>query len=104
MLHGIDRSVGVGGRRKSSRSGWRPAAASQPANVAEAARAAAKSGELCFRLTTPAELKALLGPPAKAHEENNGNGKALILEYPGVRAIFGRFGEGAPYSLFRVSC
>jgi len=79
-----------------------PAAASQPANVAETARAAAKSGELCFRLTTPAELKALLGPPAKAHEENDGNGKALILEYPGVRAIFGRFGEGGPYCLFRV--
>jgi len=73
-----------------------------PADMAEAARSAVKAGVLCFRLSTPAELKALLGAPLKEQEVKDGDGKVLLLEYPGVLAIFARFGEGGGYCLVRV--
>lgn len=51
---------------------------SRPANVIEAVRSGVKTGELCFRLTTPAEMKALLGPPSKERTKKEGGGKLLI--------------------------
>jgi subtilisin family serine protease len=77
--------------------------ASRPADVAVAARSAAQVGLLVFRLTTPAELKALLGAPEKQHAEKDGDGKFLIYEYPGVQAGFGRLSENAPYVLFQIA-
>ena len=78
------------------------APASRPANVIEAVRSAVKAGELCFRLSTPAELKALLGPPSKEQEEQGGDGKVILLEYRDVQAIFCRFSESGGYGLFRM--
>jgi hypothetical protein len=71
-------------------------------NTVEKARSAAKEGELAFRLTSPDELKALLGTPEKEHTEKDGNSNVLLIEYPGVQAAFVRFGENGPNALFQV--
>ncbi len=77
--------------------------ASPSTNIVQMARSAVKSGELVFRLTTPEELKALLGAPEKERNEKEGDGKILILEYPSVQAVFGQFGENPYATLFAVS-
>jgi hypothetical protein len=77
--------------------------ASRPAGVVETARAAAKQGKLLFQLTTPDELKSLLGPPKKEHPEKDGDSQALILEYPGLHAVFSRSGGNAPFTLFKIA-
>ncbi len=65
-----------------SQTGAAPATASAPAEIAERARAAAKEGKLSYRVTTPAELKALLGAPSREQAEKDGDGEALTLQYP----------------------
>jgi hypothetical protein len=55
-----------------------------------------------FRLTTPDELKALLGTPKKELSEPDGDSSLLTLEYPRVEAVFQRLQSQAPYTLFRV--
>ena len=75
---------------------------SKPADVAGAVRSAAEAGDLCFRLSTPAEVKALLGAPTKEQEVQEGGDKAIVLEYPGVQAVFRRFYGRGMYVLFRV--
>ncbi len=72
-------------------------------NIIEKVRLAAKTGELAYRLTTPEEVKALLGEPQKERNEREGEGKILILEYPAAEAVFGRFGENAYFTLLGVS-
>src|SRR5262249_3739795 len=63
---------------------------------------AVKAGELAFRLTSPDELKELLGTPEKEHTEKEGNGNILLIEYPGVQAAFVRFGENGPNALVQI--
>jgi subtilisin family serine protease len=76
--------------------------ASRAGNAVEIIRSAVKSGAVCFRLSTPAELKALLGTPLKEKEEKKGNRTVLVLEYPGVQASFRRFSEFGGYGLFEL--
>ncbi len=80
-----------------------PSPTSASTNLAEKVRSAARTGELVFRLTTPEELKALLGEPQKERNEQEGDGKILILDYPGVEAVFGRYGQNAYSTLFQIS-
>ena len=72
---------------------------SNPADVAGAVRSAAEAGELCFRLSTPAEMKTLLGAPTKEQEVQEGGDKAIVLEYPGVQAVFRRFYGRGMYTI-----
>ncbi len=72
-------------------------------NIVETVRAAVKTGELAYRLTTATELKALLGAPGKEDTRKDGDGSVLRWEYPGVEAIFGRSGENAPYTLLQIA-
>jgi subtilisin family serine protease len=58
--------------------------------TAELARAATKDGEFRYRLTTPEEVKALLGAPTEERWGSDGGMDVLSLSYPGVSAIFGR--------------
>ncbi len=78
------------------------APASRPAGVLEVARAAAKQGKLLYQLSTPDEVKALLGTPTREHTEKDGDSQSLILEYPGLQAVFGRSGPATPFTLFRL--
>lgn len=71
-------------------------------NLIETVKSAVKEGELAFRLTSPEDLKELLGPPEKEHTEKDGN-SVLLLEYPGVQAAFVRFGENGPKALVQLS-
>ena len=75
---------------------------SRPADVVDTVRSAVKAGELCFRLTTPAELKALLGKPSKARKEKSEGRQTLILDYPSLHVTFLRFSEGGGYGLFEI--
>jgi len=70
--------------------------------VIEKVRSAAREGELAFRLTSPEELKALLGTPKKEHTQKDGNSNVLLIEYPNVQAAFVRFGENGPNALFQI--
>ena len=56
---------------------------SSPANIV---RSAAAEGKLAYRLTTPEEVKVLLGQPARQEEQDDGD--VLVLEYPGVEVRF----------------
>lgn len=72
-------------------------------NVAQKVHSAVETGQLAFRLTTPAELKALLGTPQKEHREKDGESSVLLLEYSGIQAVFTHFAESSPYTLFQLS-
>jgi hypothetical protein len=72
-------------------------------NIIETVRSAAKEGELAFRLTSPDELKTLLGTPEKEHTQKDGNSNVLLIEYPNVQAAFVRFGENGPNALFQIT-
>jgi hypothetical protein len=74
-------------------------AAPNPSPV-DAVRAAAQSGTVAFRLTTPEELIAVLGQPQKTREVRDGDMIGKVLEFPRVNASFGKFREFAgPYTL-----
>ena len=60
------------------------------ASRVEIARRAATEGKVAYKLTTPAELKALLGPGAKEIRKNDGGMEILDLRYSDVMARFGR--------------
>ena len=53
-------------------------------------RQAAEEGKLAYRLTTPDELKALLGPADNETVRNDGGMEILELKYPDIHVIFGR--------------
>jgi hypothetical protein len=57
---------------------------------ADLVRSAAKEGKLAFRLTTPEELRELLGPPGQERKGREGDMDTLALEFPDVEAGFGR--------------
>ncbi len=71
--------------------------------TAEGVRAAAKDGTIAFRLSTPAELERLLGNAQHQREEQEGDMRVQVLEFPGVTATFGRLREFAgPFTLFEL--
>jgi len=78
------------------------APAGRSRDVIEAARSAATCGEICFRLTTPSELKALLGTPSKETKERQAGRRLIILAYAGVQATFLQLSEGGDYELFEL--
>src|SRR5215813_6078801 len=67
-------------------------------NIVETLRAAAASGDLAYRLTTPDEFKALAGVPLKQQTQKDGDSNVLILEYPQSHAVFTHIGETFPYT------
>jgi len=62
-------------------------AKSSPADIALSAVA---DGKIAYKLTTPDELKALLGTAEKEAVRNDGGMEILELKYPDVQATFGR--------------
>jgi serine protease AprX len=62
-------------------------------NSAEIARRAAAEGKLAYKLSTPEELKALLGPASKETKKNDGGMEILDVSYPDLKARFGRMRE-----------
>ena len=62
-------------------------AKSSPADIA---RRAAAEGKLAYKLTTPDEFKALLGPAANEAVRNDGGMEILELKYPDIMVMFGR--------------
>jgi len=57
-------------------------------NLSDIISRAAAEGKLAYRLTTPEEVKELLGQPARQEEQDEGD--LLVLEYPGVEVKFRR--------------
>jgi serine protease AprX len=76
-----------------------------PSSVADQARQAVQAGTITFKLTTPTEMKELLGPPDKEEKQREGDGDLLHLQYLDVSATFVRialepgFTASAPYTL-----
>jgi hypothetical protein len=71
--------------------------------AADIVRRAAAQGLLAFKLTTPDELKVLLGPATNEVTKNDGDMETLVLAYPGVHAIFGKMRRDvAPFALWWV--
>jgi serine protease AprX len=71
---------------------------------ADTARQAAKEGKLAYKLTTPDELKALLGPAENETIRNDGGMEILELKYPDIQVIFGRMRrDSTPSTLFWVN-
>ncbi len=65
----------------------------QTESLSDKARQAASAGKLAYKLTTPEELKAVLGPPMSEDKERSGGMEMLALRYTGVTARFGRMWE-----------
>jgi len=70
------------------------------ASLEEKARQAAAEGKIAYKLTTPEELNAVLGPPASEKKEQDGGMEMLTLQYAGLTARFTRLREiGGPFTL-----
>ena len=63
----------------------------QKSNLAGIVRRAAAEGKLAYRLTTPEEVKVLLGQPTR--QEERAEKDELVLEYPQVELRFRRESE-----------
>lgn len=59
-------------------------------SAADIVRQAVDKGEIAYKLTTPEELKALLGEPQKEKEEDCGRIIALCMSYPNIEVWFRR--------------
>ena len=59
-------------------------------NPADIARQAAADGKIAYKLTTPDELKALLGHAEHETVRNDGGMEIIELKYPDIQAMFGR--------------
>ena len=57
---------------------------------ADIVRSAAAEGKLAYKLTTPKELKALLGKPQKEKEKDGGGMIMLYMSYPDIDVWFGK--------------
>ncbi len=76
-------------------------AKSSPADIA--LRAAA-DGKIAYKLTTPDELKALLGPAENEAVRNDGGMEILDVRYSNVKARFGRMRDfSAPFTLLWIN-
>ncbi len=77
--------------------------AATKSNPLEIARRAAAEGKLAYKLTTPEELKALLGPALKEAKKGDGGMEALDLDYADMQAKFGRMKRySTPFVLFGI--
>jgi len=72
-------------------------------NTANIIHCAVTEGKLAFRLTTPDDLKVLLGPAIKETTESDGGMESLVLDYADVQATFGRMRDfSAPFALYEL--
>jgi serine protease AprX len=79
-----------------------PDTATKPSH-ADIIHRAVDEGKLSFRLTTPEDLKVLIGPATKETTKNSGGMEILALDYTDVRAIFGRMRDfSAPFALYEL--
>ncbi len=70
----------------------------------EKARQAAGEKKLAYKLTTPEELKELLGPPASEKTARDGGMEMLNLQYPDLIVRFTRMADfKAPFTLVTLS-
>ncbi len=70
-------------------------------NPLDIARRAAAESKLAFKLTTPEELKALVGPALKETKKGDGGMEILDLDYAEMKAKFGRMKRySTPFVLF----
>ncbi len=73
-------------------------------SLAEIVRHAATEGKLAYKLSTPEELKALLGTASKETKKNDGGMEILDISYPGISARFGRMREfSTPFTLLWIN-
>jgi serine protease AprX len=73
-------------------------------NRSEIVRRAAAEGKLAYKLTTPEEIKELLGPGAEETNQKDGGMEILDLRYPEIRAKFGRMRQyPTPFTLLWIS-
>lgn len=72
-------------------------------NLAGIIRRAAAEGKLAYRLTTPEEVKVLLGQPTRQEERDEGD--ELVLDYPRAEFKFGRRSKisSGPFTLQLVT-
>lgn len=78
-------------------------AASKP-STAEIARRAAADGKLAYKLTTPEEFRALLGPAENEKKTKDSGMDILDVSYPGLKARFGRMREfSVPFTLLWIN-
>jgi len=66
-------------------------------------RRAVAEGKIAYKLTTPEELKALLGAGGKKKITNDGGMEILVLNYSDILARFGRMRDySAPFTLLFI--
>jgi serine protease AprX len=86
-----------------------PCWAESSSDIASRVRQAAQKGTIAFKLTTPDEMKGLLGPPEKEEKQRDGDADLLILRYGAAQALFARIAlepglvSDAPYILYRLT-
>ena len=79
-----------------------PDTATKPSH-ADIIHRAVDEGKLSFKLTTPEDLKVLIGPAIKETTKNSGGMEILALDYTDVRATFGRMRDfSAPFALYEL--
>ena len=72
-------------------------------NHTDAVRSALAEGKLAFRLTTPEELTAILGPPDDRTERQEGGMSMLTMRYGGITARFGKMRQcETPFTLLQL--
>ena len=70
----------------------------------EIARSAAAGGKLAYKLTTPEEFRALLGPAENEKMTKDGGMDILDVSYPGLKARFGRMRRfSTPFTLLFIN-
>lgn len=73
-------------------------------SVVEKARQAATERRILYKLTTPEELKAVLGPAVSESKDRDGGMEMLVLQYPDVTVRFTRMRDNqAPFTLQAIS-
>jgi hypothetical protein len=76
----------------------------QTESVVERARHAASEGKIAYKLTTPEDLKELLGPPINEKKDNDGGMELLTFEYPDLTARFAHMRDfAAPFTLLTLT-
>jgi len=79
-----------------------PDTATKPGH-ADIIHRAVDEGRLSFKLTTPEDLKVLIGPAIKETTKNSDFMEILALDYTDVRATFGRDRDSSsPFALYEV--
>ena len=86
-----------------NQSGNQPSDRRSSQDISTLVRQAAAEGRIAFNLTTPEEIKALLGLPTT--ESTEAEGDKVLLEYPGLRVrFFGKPGVKTPHTVLGVWC